>query len=127
MARADLYAKRLVLNKEVLEPGGKVDFELDVRNQGDSHTLPCRATIHLSADDVISSDDPVIGEVEVPAIGSGDLKTIRRMIDLPPPLPDGGYYVGVLLDRDDRLTEYLEDNNASINNPRLLVTRPHRE
>jgi hypothetical protein len=120
---ADLFSKGISLSTDAVRAGGDLTIAIRVRNQGDAHTIGTRATVHLSADDTISVDDRVLETVTIPAIQPGHERVITGTVRLPGDIPEGTYSIGVILDSDRRLREYLVDNNPSTRNPRLRVIR----
>ena len=120
---ADLFSRGISLSTDAVRAGGDFTIDIRVRNQGDGHTIGTRATVYLSADDTISGDDRALEEVTIPAIQPGHERVITLSTRLPRDVPEGTYSIGVNLDSDRRLREYVVDNNASTRNPRLRVIR----
>ena len=94
-------------------PGGEVEYEASVRNQGDTVSVATRVRAFLSADSVITTSDEMVGEAsDVPALGPGEStsRTISYAVGSSAS-PGTVVYLGECVDPVDGESD--ADNNCS--------------
>lgn len=95
-----------VTNGQVVKP------EFTFENNGRSTQSPTVGW-YLSSNNTISTLDTLLG-TSVPTISRNDVFTTTKSITLPSTLTRGSYYwLGVVIDKDDDISERNESNNAS--------------
>ncbi len=93
--------------------GGTFQAEFTYENNGANFLSDVDVGFYLSTNPYISKSDTRIGSMSL-NLGRGDVYTVRRRITLPSNLSYGQVlYLGVIIDDDERLLEFTEDNNAA--------------
>ena len=100
-----------------------------VCNRGTVDSGPTSADLRLSSNTTIDAADPTIGTVWVRPLRAGECEAFSTSTMPPPPLPDGGYYLGAIVDPQSQVVESNENNNTRVgplqaigNGPDLVVT-----
>lgn len=88
--------------------------------------------ISLSDNPGITIDDPVLLETTMPVtLAPTETAAFADWVPLPPETPSGTYYIGAIIDPDNRADETYEDNNAIASGPvvvtgtDLAIVTPH--
>ncbi|MBL1275381.1 MAG: S8 family serine peptidase [Ectothiorhodospiraceae bacterium] len=90
--------------------GDVVSVSLSVRNNG-STSAYSNNKLYLSSDADISSNDFEIGTVFISDIGAGEIKNGKVTFIVPSGIDAGDYFLGVIVDWPDSVTEVDEENN----------------
>lgn len=93
-------------------PGGSVFLRSVIENRGSGNVFDIRQGFYLSADEVIDTDDELLGYLEWD-IAFEDALEFDVQADLPDDLPAGTHWLGSIIDDTDVLDEIWEDNNAA--------------
>ncbi|UCE05622.1 MAG: T9SS type A sorting domain-containing protein [bacterium] len=101
----------------------------DVRNIGTAYSGSVNVSYYASLDPVIdSSNDLLIGTIEITSIPPFTWRDSEWIGVFPEPIPKGEYYIGWIIDPDDRVAEFDESNNtAFVTVKRLFVRDPYIE
>jgi hypothetical protein len=83
------------------KPGDTVMVDNTVRNTGDSDISGYRMDFYASSDTEITSDDYHMGYVVRGVLSAGDVRRYKTKAILPEQIPDGEYYVGIIIKSDD--------------------------
>jgi hypothetical protein len=78
---------------------------------GDSATNS-RVGVYLSADAIITTNDTLIGFRNINSILAGTTNIGGNSVTVPGSVTAGTYYIGAIVDYQDRVIETAEDNNA---------------
>lgn len=98
-----------------------------IRNQGDGDAPATTLELRVSADPLLSSNDPIIATCPVPALASGqDTPLFTVPVSASGALPGGAYYVFALLDVGHVAQEYSEDNNREVVIGRALARKKNK-
>lgn len=100
-----------------------------VCNRGTMDSMSTSADLRLSSNTAIDASDPTIGTVRVHPLRAGECDAFTTSTMPPPELPDGGYYLGAIVDPQKQVAESNENNNTRVgplqaigNGPDLVVT-----
>jgi len=113
----DLVRDGLSIDPTTVEPGGivEVDWDGDVAGTG-TVGGPFTIGFYLSTDPTITTGDVLLGSVvESTANNPGDSfgeSNPGRMLTIPGGTSDGTYYLGMIIDSADAITETNETNNV---------------
>ncbi len=93
--------------------GTVVDIQdLKIINDGDAGAGNHSIGIYLSSDTSITAADSLIGEIAVDTLPRNGTLTLSATIDVQGlDLPDGTYFIGILIDKDEEVTELSEEDN----------------
>ncbi len=91
--------------------GTTVTFEWTEENAG-SASATFNIGFYLSPDPDIATSDTLLGSNTGSTLPAGDSATFTRTLTIPENTPTGTYYLGCVLDYDDRLAESDETDNA---------------
>jgi len=106
-------------------PGRRITVQATIRNTGPRDALATMAEIRLSTDTVISSRDVLMQSgLNCPALTSGSYVTINATPVVPAATTLGNYYVGVVCDATNVVSEANEGNNGAALPGRLSVVAP---
>ncbi|MCX8038070.1 MAG: hypothetical protein N3D11_13655, partial [Candidatus Sumerlaeia bacterium] len=123
--KPDLTVSGATFSPSVLAPGDNLTVRATVRNLSSGSAGNSWAHVYLSADPVITvADHALITGIEVPSLGGGQSWLLDRTGTIPPTLPLGIYYVGVICDVNNAIDELREDNNVTTAVQTLTVGRP---
>ena len=102
---------------------------LQVKNTGESTVLGATIGYYLSEDTEITAADYLINTATLASLEGGATQTLSESIARTSlSLPNGTYYVGLLLDHLDNIAESNEDDNAcSWDSPQITVNIPESE
>lgn len=112
-ALADFKVNIFVMPDSVVA-GEAFDLALGIENAGT--IAPENAgqhRIYVSTDNIISEDDVLISELLFPKVLAGDTRSGFSMHNIPSSVPAGDYYLIIIIDADNEITELREDNNQS--------------
>ena len=109
----DLRWSNVSFAQEVVSPGRNYPIQFYVLSKGCKGTeMPFDVTIYLSKDGTPDADDHVLKSMEIQAISAGSAPVhANTLVTIPEGLPDGRYQVLCVLDPENEIEEYNEDNN----------------
>lgn len=108
----DLVPGQLSLNRDAAPPGSRLVLSYRVRNDGKTAATPFKVGAYLSKDAKIDSKDQLVDTFEVESLAADTTSgTLYQEIQVPM-LPSGKYFVGVVVDVDDKNGELKERNNV---------------
>lgn len=97
-----------------VNPGQKIKLELSYENAGKTRTLSTKANYYLSTDNTIDINDTLLKTRSVSLNQDQKPSTLTKDIVIPNSVTKGeNYWVGCIVDADDKLKEYIESNNAT--------------
>ncbi len=94
------------------KPGASIQVRNEVANRGIATSPRFTVTIFLSTDATITAADRKVLCHTVNPLAAGATNLADSKVTLPANLPVGTYYVGVVVDADQRVKESDEGNNA---------------
>ncbi len=115
----DLTAKNFDIPLYSLKAGELFDIEFSISNQGNDIVDSFEVGFYLSTDNSITEEDTLLGKETITGLaGNSDTELLSTNFRLSPSNPflsngNGIYYVGMLIDPDNLITESNEDNNSN--------------
>jgi murein DD-endopeptidase MepM/ murein hydrolase activator NlpD/N-acetyl-anhydromuramyl-L-alanine amidase AmpD len=115
----DLVGQGLAVSPSSGEAGSDLTVSFTIRNQGNLGAKASSAEIRLgSSSNAVSSSDPLLATVGVPALGIGASYAVNQTVTLPESAVPGLSYVWVLLDVEDTAGQEVKSRaNDQINTP----------
>ncbi|MEM7037964.1 MAG: T9SS type A sorting domain-containing protein [Bacteroidota bacterium] len=109
----DLRWRNVQFAQEVISLGRNYPLQFQVFSKGcKGPEMPFDATIFLSSDGTVDSGDFILNTVKVPPISAGSPPfSANTLVTIPKELPDGRYQILCVLDPENEVPEYNEDNN----------------
>lgn len=104
--------------------GGTLQVLHTVRNEGTLSSAGFQVGIYLSTDNVITTEDTLIGQRTVFSLGVGFGSAQSFPYTVPTSLPVGDYWLGALADHQHAIAELDEDNNGRAASGRVEVYVP---
>ena len=111
-AQPDLTITSAESEDPTAEAGDRVSLEYEVANLGSSESPETSIGFYVSTDQAFSSDDAFAEREDVDDLDAGDTEDDDEQISLPDNLADGDYFILVVADDRDRVSETDETNNA---------------
>jgi subtilase family serine protease len=101
--------------------------DLKIVNDGGRGAGSHSIGIYLSVDTTITAADSLIGEIAVDTLPRNGTLTLSATIDVQGlAIPDGIYFIGILVDKDGEVTESSEeDNDCYYEGTRLIIGAPN--
>ena len=120
-AGPDLTVRRLSVPANV---DGAFEAEVEVCNESVADiSNATNVALYVSVDTVIESmpamplnQDVQVGIAQVPTLNAGQCEVVAIQASTPG-LPDGGYFVGAVVDDQNSVFELVESNNVSVEGP----------
>jgi subtilase family serine protease len=110
----DFVADHVALSSNSVFAGGGVTVFWRTANIGNTGAAPGNVRVYLSTDNVITTADTLLTTVSMPSsLGASAYVDSSHAVTLPANLSGGTYYIGVIVDADNQVTESNENNNAS--------------
>ncbi|MCA9548718.1 MAG: putative Ig domain-containing protein [Myxococcales bacterium] len=108
----DLVAQ-IIATPTVAAAGEEFAVTRLINNIGVADASSFSYTYYLSSNPTISTDDIPVGTFNG-SIGTGADDYGIDVLQVPPTVAQGSYYVGLIVDPDDTLDEVIEDNNTAV-------------
>jgi subtilase family serine protease len=84
-----------------------------VTNQDNGSTnVPFKVGLYLSQDNVITTDDILLGSRTVTSLAAGASSSADTSVTIPSNVPAGNYFIGAIADYAEEQSENNETNNA---------------
>ncbi|MBR59024.1 MAG: hypothetical protein CMH54_13530 [Myxococcales bacterium] len=95
-------------------PGETVKLGISVKNQGGDVPQDVEISVYLSTDEVLSPDSDILALTHsMGPVDSGDTLVVDPLdVVLPAEIPDGAYFIWVVVDPDEKISETNEENNS---------------
>jgi hypothetical protein len=111
--QADLVPAGLLLSVNQVTPGGSLTAKVSVLNQGYVTAPGVYALVFLSPDTTIARTDTQLAKVSFGDLPAHLDATANASVTIPASAAPGAYYVGMIVDTDERLAETSVANNTS--------------
>jgi subtilase family serine protease/subtilisin family serine protease len=92
--------------------GERIQLTVVIKNQGTTSSGGFEVSVYLSTDQTITSRDTKIGTISLSGLEGNAEQTVTINGKVHPKLPSGDYFVGVVVDSGNKVTESDEDNNV---------------
>jgi hypothetical protein len=129
-ARADLVASNyertgsgtsnLVDSPSSASRGSTITVEFTFMNIGSANSGEFNIGFYLSSNDTITTSDRLLATNVGASANAGGLVTFSRSLTIPNNVTPGTYYIGILLDKDNDVTEWSDGNNG-LAQPRTIT------
>jgi subtilase family serine protease len=103
-------------------PGSSIPVTTVVANRGVAPAAPCTLGVYLAKGTVVTPSDLLLSRSTLPGLAPSSSASLTVMVDLPPTLRYGPYYVIAIADLDGTVPESSEADN-SLAGGRLNVMR----
>jgi subtilase family serine protease len=124
-AQADAVAENVVVSGPdggTVAAGTELGVSFRVGNNGPDATSSITANILLSTDTTASPSDRVIGRVDVVNLAPTQNQTFTERVTIPTDIDNRRYFIGVIVDPDERLVDPNRTNNAAFDQAGFTVT-----
>lgn len=105
--------------------GTTIQYTTGVRNSGNTTAGESTLGIYLSSDNQVNTNDFRVATASIPSL-SGDAASSSVSISFDPKtvtgVPGGNYYIGLVADADNNITESNENNNVNCVSPSAFIT-----
>jgi hypothetical protein len=117
-AVSELLSNRLSITTGLIAPGYILDGQYSITNQL-AATENIQVSFYLSKDEAIGLDDYLLGQSTIDRLYRNSTKTNQFQITLPNSQNNfwegaGTYYIGLIIDGDNRIQESNETNNLNL-------------
>jgi hypothetical protein len=96
--------------------GESITISSSIKNQGYGTARNFYSGIYLSSTTVISPTDTLIGTLWVSSMTAGSKKTAAITVQIPDSLSAGTYYIGLIVDNENDVSELAKTNNTVTGN-----------
>ena len=110
----DLTPYSFKSTKTFYKSGETVVFTGGIRNLGKTTAPPYVVDYRLSTNSSVSTLDPVLRTVSKPALAAGGSTSALTTGKIPPTTKPGTYYLGIWVDRTNKVKEGNESNNIAV-------------
>jgi hypothetical protein len=111
--RPDLVIQNADINDDRVSPGQKVRVEWDAKNLGGAEAAKSDTHVYLSRDKVLSGSDRFLDDNALGTMKVGAKDSEYASVKIPLGVSPGGYYIGIVADAGDDVTEMNESNNIA--------------
>jgi subtilase family serine protease len=118
---AELYVVAASHDGGVHFPGDTITVDDVVGNQGNLNAGAFRVGYYLSADVQITTGDVLLGTRTVASLDVGQEDPAATLLTIPPGTAPGEYWVGIIVDDLDAVTENDEDDNDHKVDPSITI------
>ena len=109
---ADLRVESLKPSSTTMHTSRTYIVQIVIKNHGNVASAACTSRIVISANDLISTSDPVLASIPTPALAVGQSYTTSRSFRMPASAPSGTCYLGGYADSGAVVTELDNTNNT---------------
>lgn len=110
----DLIGSHFDVIQEPLQPGNKFDIEFKVKNQGAGNAENFVVSFYASDNYWFSPNDTKSGSYTVENLaGNNETEKITTNLTLPNSLAAGDYFLGMIVDAEDKIAETNKENNTN--------------
>ncbi|MCU0629486.1 MAG: CAP domain-containing protein [Methanoregulaceae archaeon] len=104
--------------------GETFSVAITVRNGGTAFSGSTSSAMYLSSDTTITPADIFLGSCSVPGISAGSSVSLTGTAMVPSSVPAGSYYLGVIIDSANTISEIDEGNNIAWDPSAVAITVP---
>ncbi len=102
--------------------GGRISITYTVKNQGNVTARRTEIAFYLSTDTNITTKDIPLGKGQVPVLAPGASFTGTSWEYIRKDIPPGNYYIGAIVDPQNRIIESNEGNNTGYDSTLITIS-----
>ena len=122
-AKSDLVVQNLTVDPYSGLAGSQVTVTFSIHNRGIAVANPSTTNIRISKSPTkVDISDPLLVNLSTPSIAAGEAQKVSQTLMVPENLPQGAYYIWVILDVKSTANQSDENNDRSYRT--FGVTRP---
>jgi len=107
----DLVPGAIALSRDAGPVGSELVVSYKIKNEGKTRARPFKIGVYLSKDAKITTDDPLLDQTELDGLDATTTSGTLYQAFQVPKLATGAYFVGVVVDVEDKNGELRERNN----------------
>ena len=107
----DLIVDSLSASWTTADAGDSKSISTRIKNDGDSSSGSFRWALYLSTDTTITTSDLQLDYWTQSSITAGSTRTSTKSVTIPSSITGGYYYVGMIVDINNQVSESDENNN----------------
>ena len=107
--------------------GTTISVQASVGNTGNAESGQFYGRFYLSTDNIITAGDTFLGSGQFASIAPGNISSTGFNLYLPDTITNGSYFLGVILDPDNLITETDETNNCGAAPEQTTVSAPFKD
>ncbi|OQX98643.1 MAG: hypothetical protein B6I24_04745 [Bacteroidetes bacterium 4572_128] len=111
--KADLNIENFILNNEEYFLGEEINFSFEIQNLGDLESGITNFVYCLSQDSLFDDEDLILNDFALQVIEENDYIFFENEIINIPESDTGNYYLLIVLDENENITEENENNNSA--------------
>ena len=109
----DLVANTVSLGSTSLSIGGSTTVSYHIQDIGNASAGASVSKVYVSTDNVITTSDSLLASVNDGTLTAGNSLSDSTSVTLPSGLAAGTYWIGVIADANNQVSESNENNNVS--------------
>ncbi len=117
----DLTVDYLSASWTSADAGDSKSISTRIKNDGSSSSGSFRWGLYLSTDRTITTSDLLLDDWSQSSISSGSTRSSSKTVNIPSSITGGYYYVGMIVDINDQVSESDENNNDDYDSGRVHV------
>ena len=117
----DLIVDYLSASWSTADAGDSKSISTRIKNDGDSSSGSFRWALYLSTDTTITTNDLQLDYWTQSSITAGSTRTSTKTVTIPSSITGGYYYVGMIVDINNQVSESDENNNDDYDSGRVHV------
>ncbi|MCS6803868.1 MAG: CARDB domain-containing protein [Acidobacteriota bacterium] len=111
---ADLVPAQVSVSPASVAPGSSVNLSFLVINQGQAPAAAAVHEIRLSEDAIVNANDLLLSTVATSTLAPGSSVSFSISIVIPPGIPPGQRFIGIIADSSNAVSETDETNNIAV-------------
>ncbi len=111
--KADLNIENFILNNEEYFLGEEINFSFEIQNLGDLESGTTNFVYCLSQDSLFDDEDLILNDFALQVIYENDYIFLENETINIPEIDTGYYYLLIVLDENENVTEENENNNSA--------------
>ena len=117
----DLIVDYLSASWSSADAGDSKSISTRIKNDGDSSSGSFRWGLYLSTDTTITTSDTLLDDWSQSTISAGSSRSSTKTVTIPSSFTGGYYYVGMIVDINNQVSESDENNNDDYDSGRVHV------
>ena len=117
----DLIVDYISASWSSADAGDSKSVSVRIENQGDASSGSFRWGLYLSTDTSITTSDTHLDDWSQSSISSGSSRSTSKSITIPTTIPGARYYVGMIVDINNQVSESDENNNDDYDSGRVTI------